>query len=144
MNMAGDSWFNNLLTAGDAVEEKPGVSGLKSYVGRLGRMQALMDAVRASTAAATAASTGTCPAYPVDVQEDKVTITTMPGCQIVIRLSGARVSGIDGVNADVNVLRRGDNDDDNDDNDEDDGDDLKAGQHVTRRSVEVAYVSNLK
>merc|ERR1712098_680060 len=103
--------------------------------------QALMDAVRASTAAATAASTGTCPAYPVDVQEDKVTITTMPGCQIVIRLRGARVASVDGVAHSINYHEDNDDNDDDGSRDadlddkvngkEDDGDDLKDGQKVT-------------
>jgi len=95
------SWFNYLLGDDSSDDSDDDVSSLKSgshgmnrYLGKMSRVKNMMDVLQAKMAAATAAQQGQCPVYPVSVEEDKVTVTTQDGCQIVIKLKGATVETV--------------------------------------------------
>ncbi|BFZ14353.1 hypothetical protein BsWGS_17392 [Bradybaena similaris] len=88
------SWLKGLI--GDIENESgDGDTKVRHYLTQISKVRGYLDAMDSNFAASVAKQSGTCPVYPVQVGNNRVTITTQNGCKIIIRLKGLTVDKIE-------------------------------------------------
>ncbi|CAG5120173.1 unnamed protein product [Candidula unifasciata] len=68
---------------------------VRHYLTRISKFRGYMDAMDSNFAVSLAKQSGTCPVYPIQVGNNRVTITTENGCKIIIKLKGLTVDKIE-------------------------------------------------